>query len=154
MITIESMVTRARPSYTRDFLTPGICSLIKPAAMVNWCNFPPKSTQSCYNITLNATQYVFSFMAYEGRLLENQVLLEDQVFKCNFRLSWPAWLLNIVETCKMANVAEYMYFKHLAQGHEPCMRYCGVLSRMQFTIDINGENNVISVLIRKRPSIW
>ena len=30
----ESMVTRARPSYTRDFLTPGICSLIKPAAMV------------------------------------------------------------------------------------------------------------------------
>ena len=34
VITIESMVTRARPSYTRDFLTPGICSLIKPAAMV------------------------------------------------------------------------------------------------------------------------
>ena len=24
------MVTRARPSYTRDFLTPGICSLINP----------------------------------------------------------------------------------------------------------------------------
>ena len=34
VITIESMVTRARPSYTRVFLTPGICSLIKPAAMV------------------------------------------------------------------------------------------------------------------------
>ena len=34
VITIESMVKRARPSYTRDFLTPGICSLIKPAAMV------------------------------------------------------------------------------------------------------------------------
>ena len=34
VIIIESMVTRARPSYTRDFLTPGICSLIKPAAMV------------------------------------------------------------------------------------------------------------------------
>ena len=34
VIAIESMVTRARPSYTRDFLTPGICSLIKPAAMV------------------------------------------------------------------------------------------------------------------------
>ena len=36
--------------YKRDFLKPGICSLIKPAAMVNWCNFPPKSTQSCYNM--------------------------------------------------------------------------------------------------------
>ena len=34
VITIESMVTRARPRYTRDFLTQGICSLIKPAAMV------------------------------------------------------------------------------------------------------------------------
>ena len=34
VIVIESMVTRARPSYTRDFLTPGICSLINPAAWV------------------------------------------------------------------------------------------------------------------------
>ena len=34
VIAIESMVTHAHPSYTRDFLTPGICSLIKPAAMV------------------------------------------------------------------------------------------------------------------------
>ena len=36
------MVTRARPSYTRDFLTPGICSLIKPAAMVKLMQFPAK----------------------------------------------------------------------------------------------------------------
>ena len=34
VITIDSMVTRACPSYTQDFSTPGICSLIKPAAMV------------------------------------------------------------------------------------------------------------------------
>ena len=34
VIVIKSMVTRARPSYTQDFLTPGICSLIKSAAMV------------------------------------------------------------------------------------------------------------------------
>ena len=34
VIAIENMVTRAGPSYMRDFLTPGICSLIKPAAMV------------------------------------------------------------------------------------------------------------------------
>ena len=36
---IESMVTRARPSYTRDFLTLGICSLIMPAAMVKLMSF-------------------------------------------------------------------------------------------------------------------
>ena len=30
---IKSMVIRVRLRYTRDYLTPGICSLIKPAAM-------------------------------------------------------------------------------------------------------------------------
>ena len=34
VIVIESMVTRAHPSYTQAFLTPGICSLIKPDAVV------------------------------------------------------------------------------------------------------------------------
>ena len=34
VIAIENMVTHARISYTQDFLTPGICNLIKPAAMV------------------------------------------------------------------------------------------------------------------------
>ena len=42
MIAIESMVTRARPSYTQDFLTLGICSLIKPAAMVKLMQFHTK----------------------------------------------------------------------------------------------------------------
>ena len=42
VIAIESMAIRARPSYTRDFLTPGICSLIKPAAMVKLMQFPAK----------------------------------------------------------------------------------------------------------------
>ena len=32
MIGMESMMTRAGHCYTRDYLTPGICSLIKPAA--------------------------------------------------------------------------------------------------------------------------
>ena len=36
------MVTSARPSYTRDFLTSGICSLIKHAAMVKLMQFPAK----------------------------------------------------------------------------------------------------------------
>ena len=31
---MESIVTRAGPSCTHNYLTPGICSLIKPAAMV------------------------------------------------------------------------------------------------------------------------
>ena len=33
MVGMESMVTRARLRYTRGYLTPGICSLIKAAAM-------------------------------------------------------------------------------------------------------------------------
>ena len=49
MIGANSMVTRADLRYTRDYLTPGICSLIKPTAMENWCHFAPKSTQSCCN---------------------------------------------------------------------------------------------------------
>ena len=33
VIGVESMVTRAGLRYTREYLTPGICSLIKPVAM-------------------------------------------------------------------------------------------------------------------------
>ena len=44
------MVTRAGLRSTRDYLTPGICSLIKPVAMENWCHFAPKPTRSCYNV--------------------------------------------------------------------------------------------------------
>ena len=36
VIAIESMVTRARLRYTRDHLTSGICSLIKPAALAKF----------------------------------------------------------------------------------------------------------------------
>ena len=39
-----SMVTRARLHYTRDYLTPRICSLIKPAAMENVMPFATKYT--------------------------------------------------------------------------------------------------------------
>ena len=44
-----AFVTRASLRYTQDYLTPGICSIIKPAAMGNWCHFPLKSTQSFYS---------------------------------------------------------------------------------------------------------
>ena len=67
------MVTRARPSYTRYFLTPGMCSLIKPATMVKlMCNFPPKSTQSCYNLLpppLSALVSHFSLKCYIETIL-------------------------------------------------------------------------------------
>ena len=36
------MVTRAGLRYTRDYLTPGICSLIKPAAMEKMISFRAK----------------------------------------------------------------------------------------------------------------
>ena len=42
VIGAESMVTRARLRYTRDYLTPGICSVIKPAAMDKLMPFPAK----------------------------------------------------------------------------------------------------------------
>ena len=39
---VESLVTRAGLRYTRDYLTPGICSLIKPAAMEKLMSFRTK----------------------------------------------------------------------------------------------------------------
>ena len=41
-IGVESMVTRAGLRYTRDYLTPGICSIIKPAAMGKLMSFHAK----------------------------------------------------------------------------------------------------------------
>ena len=42
MIGVESMVTHAGLRYTRDYLTPGICNLIKPAAMEKLMSFGAK----------------------------------------------------------------------------------------------------------------
>ena len=42
MIGMDGTASRARLRYPRDFLTPGICSLIKPAAMVNLMPVPAK----------------------------------------------------------------------------------------------------------------
>ena len=42
LIGLASMVTRAELLYTRDYLTPGICSLIKPATMENLMSFLAK----------------------------------------------------------------------------------------------------------------
>ena len=42
VIGVESMVTRAGLRYTRDYLTPGICRLIKPAAMEKMMSFRAK----------------------------------------------------------------------------------------------------------------
>ena len=42
VIGVESMVTRAGLRYTRDYLAPGICSLIKPAAMEKLMSFRAK----------------------------------------------------------------------------------------------------------------
>ena len=38
------MVTRTCLRYSRDYLPPGICSLIKPAAMANLISFPATTT--------------------------------------------------------------------------------------------------------------
>ena len=42
VIGVESMVTRAGLLYTRDYLTPGTCSLIKPAAVEKVLSFRAK----------------------------------------------------------------------------------------------------------------
>ena len=42
VIGVESVVTHAGLRYTRDYLTPGICSLIKPAAMEKAMSFRAK----------------------------------------------------------------------------------------------------------------
>ena len=36
--------------YTWDYFTPGLCSLIMPAAMEKLMSFMPKSTHSCYDV--------------------------------------------------------------------------------------------------------
>ena len=43
VIVMEGMVTHPRLRYTRDHLPPGICSLIKPAAMAKLISFPTKT---------------------------------------------------------------------------------------------------------------
>ena len=48
------MVTRAGLRYTRDSLTPGICSLIKPAAMEKLISFPRQNPHSHVIILYNA----------------------------------------------------------------------------------------------------
>ena len=55
---MDGMVTRASLPYTREYLTPGICSIIKPAAIWNkWCHISPKSTPSCYTMILITLQW-------------------------------------------------------------------------------------------------
>ena len=43
-----------RPSYTRDFLTPRICNLIKPAAMVKLMQLPAKIQSVMFNRLIKA----------------------------------------------------------------------------------------------------
>ena len=52
MIGMDGMMTRALLRYTQGYLPPGICSLIKPAAVATWFHFPPKSSHSCYDMAL------------------------------------------------------------------------------------------------------
>ena len=41
--------------YRRDYLAPGICSLIKSAAMKKkWCHFPPKIHRGCTGVVCEA----------------------------------------------------------------------------------------------------
>ena len=44
VIGMGSMVIHARLHYTRDYLPPGICNLIKPAALAKLISFPTKIT--------------------------------------------------------------------------------------------------------------
>ena len=45
VIGMDSMVRRARLRYKRDYLPPGIWSLIQPAAMAKFISFPTKITR-------------------------------------------------------------------------------------------------------------
>ena len=51
----ESMVTRTRLRYTGGYLTPGICSLMKPAAVEKLMPFSAKiNTVMYYNMMVGA----------------------------------------------------------------------------------------------------
>ena len=61
VIGMESMVTRARLRYTRDYLAPGMCSLIKPAAIETLTQFPAKiKTVVLYCPINNSTVMTFN----------------------------------------------------------------------------------------------
>ena len=47
-------MTRAGLRYTRDYLTPGICSLIKPAAMEKLISFRARNPHSHVIIRFNS----------------------------------------------------------------------------------------------------
>ena len=56
LIRMESMVTRARLLYTHGYLMPGICSLIKPAAMEKLIPSPTKIHTVIMWLLINGTK--------------------------------------------------------------------------------------------------
>ena len=84
---MESMGTRAHLRFTRDYLMPGISSLIRPAAMEK-CHFPPESTQSC-----NIDQQSFNFP------LSERVCTACQFSNCGRRIPYYVRLWYVFGVC-------------------------------------------------------
>ena len=104
VIGMESMVTFTGLRYTQDYLTPGIYSLIKPAAMENWCHFVLKSTQSCYNMWHGPPNILQRVCGY--RTKHRWALAADSLR--NFR--WNLFLSRMSRTQISLNI--YLLFWH------------------------------------------
>ena len=79
------------PSLHRNYLTPGKCNLIKPAAMENWCHYRPKSKQSCYNevfkvFKLHARRIVLRNIDYENQYRIDNTLDYQALPHCVLRM--------------------------------------------------------------------
>ena len=81
------MVTHTRLRYSRDYLPPGLWSLLSPLLWQNWFHLPPKSSQSCYNMeyTLrvcrscsNVTLYEPIFMVYAIHITQGDSVIKEQ----------------------------------------------------------------------------
>ena len=71
VIHMESMPTRARLRYTRNYLTPGISSPIEPAAMEKMMSFPTQIHTVMLKFLLQNDKYDSQMIIFSALNLNN-----------------------------------------------------------------------------------
>ena len=96
VIGIWIMAVRARLLNKGDYLTPGICSLLKPATMGHSRHIPPNPTQSCYNFEPFCQPRYFKVVIYLVEPLAITLSQNYNILSFKFGYS-PGYLCNPTE---------------------------------------------------------
>ena len=85
VIDMESTVTRTRLRYTRYYLTPSICSLIKPAAMEKFMPFPAKIHTVMLSYTIITDHFVLCISGLKINIQRVKIggILSRIIYSCN-----------------------------------------------------------------------